>query len=268
VIEEKNKDITDSINYAERIQRAILPEPEKISSALPESFIFFRPKDIVSGDFYWYAEINQENQNRPVILIAAADCTGHGVPGAFMSMVNTSLLNEAVRAKKITLPGKILDDVRQGIIRALRQKGEAFEQKDGMDIGLVRLDMNGETSLKAHFAGANNSMYLIRGNNPSELEEIDPDSMPVAISDRKNDFTDNELTLQKGDIFYLFTDGYADQFGGPKGKKFKYSQFKQLLLSIREKPMNEQKEILEKTFLEWKGELEQIDDVLVIGARI
>lgn len=265
LVEEKNKSITDSINYAHRIQRAILPETEKIVRAFPDSFIFFHPRDIVSGDFYWYAELTRENSSYH--LIAAADCTGHGVPGAFMSMINTSLLNEAINAKKLLHPNEILNDVRAGIIRSLKQKGETGEQKDGMDIALVLLEMNGN-SIKAEFAGANNSMYLIRKSDQPILEEIEPDSMPVAISDYNNDFTNKQLSLQSGDVFYLLTDGYADQFGGPKGKKFKYTPLKQLLLSIHKKPMNEQKEILEKTFFDWKGNLEQIDDVLVIGIKV
>ncbi len=307
IIEEKNKNITDSINYAEKIQRAILPDPEKIKKALPESFILFQPRDIVSGDFFWYAEVESAEKgvvrNSPElltpdsrhILLAAADCTGHGVPGAFMSMINTSLLNEAVNEKRIHQPNEILNEARKGIISALKQKGESGEQKDGMDVALISLkfqtpnsklqenakENSGTWNLELgtwnlQYAGANNSMYIIRkpapsgvgGSDTPVLEEIDPDPMPVAISDRREDFKNNVLKLQKGDSFYLFTDGYADQFGGPKGKKFKYAQFKQLLLSIQNKSMDEQKEILDKTMAEWKGTLEQIDDILVIGVRV
>ena len=273
IIEEKNKDITDSINYAERIQRAILPDPAKIKKVLPESFILFQPRDIVSGDFFWYAEINAsaagsgKQSSNPIVLLAAADCTGHGVPGAFMSMINTSLLNESVNEKRILQPNEILNEVRRGIIRSLKQKGTSGEQKDGMDAGIVSLEMNGN-SCKLQYAGANNSMYIIRKSDNPVLDEIDPDPMPVAISDRTADFTNNVIELHKGDSFYIFTDGYADQFGGPKGKKFKYAQFKQLLLSIQSKTMDEQKEILDKTMADWKGNLEQIDDILVIGVRI
>lgn len=267
IIEEKNKDITDSINYAEKIQRAILPDPERIQKALPESFILFQPRDIVSGDFFWYAEPPVQAGKGPAILLAAADCTGHGVPGAFMSMINTSLLNEAVNEKKILQPNEILNQVRRGIISALKQKGTSGEQKDGMDVGIISLEMQ-SGSCKLQFAGANNSMYIIRKSDPSTIEEIDPDPMPVAISDRMYDFKNNEIELVKGDSFYIFTDGYADQFGGPKGKKFKYLQFKQLLISIQDKSMAEQKHILDQTMVNWKGELEQIDDILVIGVRI
>ncbi|TAL58997.1 MAG: hypothetical protein EPN85_10245, partial [Bacteroidetes bacterium] len=281
VIEEKNKDITDSINYAEKIQRAILPDPEKIKKALPDSFILFEPRDIVSGDFFWFVEVKKpsskgEEAGGEVLLLAAADCTGHGVPGAFMSMINTSLLNESVNEKKILQPNEILNEARKGIITALKQTGASGEQKDGMDVGLIALEINGDTC-RLQFAGANNSIYVIRKSSISPLggggglpvlEEIDPDLMPVAISDRTGDFTNNVIQLKKGDSFYLFTDGYADQFGGPKGKKFKYSQFKQLLLSIQDKTMDEQHDILHKTMADWKGELEQIDDILVIGVRI
>ena len=264
VIEEKNKDITDSINYAQRIQRAILPENEKIKSAFADSFVFLQPKDVVSGDFYWYSQVEKNGSH--LHMIAAADCTGHGVPGAFMSMINTSLLNEALNEGNFH-PNEILNHARRGIIRSLKQKGEVGEQKDGMDVALVSLKLNGEKS-ELQYSGANNSMYIIRKSENPTLEEIDPDPMPVAISDRTQDFKNNIIELQKGDSFYIFTDGYADQFGGPKGKKFKYSQFKQLLLSLQNKPMNEQHDILKKTIDEWKGALEQIDDILVIGVKV
>ncbi|MBI4944808.1 MAG: SpoIIE family protein phosphatase [Bacteroidetes bacterium] len=296
IIEEKNKDITDSINYAEKIQRAILPDPEKIKKALPQSFILFQPRDIVSGDFFWYNEVKlpspvtterdvkvgsaARGAGGEVILLAAADCTGHGVPGAFMSMISTSLLNEAVNEKKILQPNEILNEVRRGIIHSLKQTGESGGQKDGMDVGIISLQfpLSGLQSdnnrkqetlnCKLEYAGANNSMYIIRKSNNPVLEEIDPDPMPVAISDRTFDFKNNVIELQKGDSIYIFTDGYADQFGGPKGKKFEYAQFKKLLLSIQNKTMDEQKEILDNTMAEWKGSLEQIDDILVIGVRI
>lgn len=264
IIEEKNKDITDSINYAQKIQRAILPEEERIKKALPDSFILFQPKDVVSGDFYWFTDQSSNGERK--CLIAACDCTGHGVPGAFMSMINTSLMNEAMKEGGAK-PNEILNAARRGIIRSLKQKGEVGEQKDGMDVALVSLRFSDQT-VNAQFAGANNSMYIIRKSDKPVLEEVDPDPMPVAISDRTYDFKNNDIELKKGDCFYLFTDGYADQFGGPKGKKFKYSQFKKLLLSMFDKPMTEQGEILKKTMEEWKGELEQIDDILVIGVRV
>lgn len=266
MIEEKNKDITDSINYAQKIQKAILPDIERIKKALPESFILFQPKDVVSGDFFWFHEAAPIPSAGGMIYIAAADCTGHGVPGAFMSMINTSLLNEAINEGNVQ-PNEILNHARRGIIRSLKQKGEVGEQKDGMDIGLVSLKFNGAKT-ELQYAGAANAMYLIRKSENPSLEEIEPDPMPVAISPRMHDFKNNVLELQKGDSFYLFTDGYADQFGGPKGKKFKYSQFKQLLISLQNKSMSEQHDILKRTMDEWKGSLEQIDDILVIGVRV
>ncbi len=265
LIEEKNKDITDSINYAERIQQAILPELAHIRRVLPQSFIFFQPRDIVSGDFYWYMEVDDNGE--PVYLLAAADCTGHGVPGAFMSMINSSLLNETVNGKKVIRPADILNEVRLGIIRSLKQTGKAGGQKDGMDIGLVSLRFKTDKII-LEYAGANNSMYLIRKENDTVIEEIDPDSMPVSISDNLEDFTNNQLELKPGDTFFLFTDGFADQFGGPKGKKFKYPPFKQLLLSIKDLSMEEQKEVLRTTMENWKAGLEQVDDILVIGVRV
>jgi serine phosphatase RsbU (regulator of sigma subunit) len=264
VIEEKNKDITDSINYAEKIQRAILPDPQKIKRALPESFIFFQPRDIVSGDFFWYAEVGVANSN--LLLLAAADCTGHGVPGAFMSMINTSLLNESVNEKKIYQPSEILNEVRRGIIHALKQKGEAGEQKDGMDVGLVSLEMT-QDGCKVQYAAANNPLYLIRKDNPIEIEKIDADAMPVAISDRTEDFSNRELSLKKGDTFYIFTDGYADQFGGPSGKKFMYRKLKELLTSISLRDLNTQRNEVIKAFNDWKGPEEQVDDVCLMGFR-
>lgn len=273
VIEEKNKDITDSINYAKRIQHAILPEIEKVKKAFPESFIFFRPRDIVSGDFYWFSEVVQNNE--PVYLLAAADCTGHGVPGGFMSMLNNSLLNQTVNEKKIILPNNILNDVRRGIISALKQTGGSGSQKDGMDIALVSLKCNHDKVI-LQYAGANNSMYVIHKQSGLQFDEIFPDKMPVAISDRLHDFKNNVIELQKGDLFYIFTDGFADQFGGAQGKKFKYPRFKELLISIHEKPLDEQRNEIEKAFNNWINNInpfdnkpyEQIDDILVIGVKI
>ncbi len=273
VIEEKNKDITDSINYAQRIQHAILPESEKMKKALPESFIFFRPRDIVSGDFYWYSEV--EHMGEPVYLLAAADCTGHGVPGAFMSMISNSLLNQAVNEKKIIQPNEILNEVRRGIIAALKQTGGSGGQKDGMDIALVSITFNNDKVI-LQYAGANNSMYIIHNNTEPVFEEIFPDKMPVAISDRLYDFKNNVMELRKGDSFYIFSDGFADQFGGPHGKKFKYPKFKELLISIYDKSIDEQKIELQKALINWTNNInpfdnkpyEQIDDILVIGVRL
>ena len=265
LIEEKNKDITDSINYAERIQQAFLPDLERMKNAVPNSFVLFHPRDIVSGDFYWFNEV--ERKKSKMFLLAAGDCTGHGVPGAFMSMINSSLLNETVNTKKIIKPNLILNEVRKNIIALLKQTGETGGQKDGMDVALVRLKITNEKTL-LDYSGANNSLYLIRKATNDILDEIDPDPMPVAISDRIYDFTNHVIELEKGDTFYIFTDGYADQFGGPKGKKFKYPQLKKLLLSIQDKEMSEQQAILDEKIKNWMEGYEQVDDILIIGVRV
>ncbi|MBI3501028.1 MAG: PAS domain S-box protein [Bacteroidetes bacterium] len=254
IIEQKNKDITDSINYAQRIQQAILSDVDEIKKNLPQSFILFKPKDIVSGDFYWFTHRDSTT------FIAAVDCTGHGVPGGFMSMIGNSFLNEVVNEKDILQPNLILNELREKIIRALRQKGEVMENKDGMDISLCAIKGN-----ELLFSGANNPLWIIRNN---KLQEIPADKQPIGSHPNPKPFTLNKISLEKGDSIYLFSDGYADQFGGPKRKKFMYRQLEELLLSIHEKEMNEQKKILDSTIESWKGNLDQIDDILVIGIRI
>ncbi|MFH1320360.1 MAG: two-component regulator propeller domain-containing protein [Bacteroidota bacterium] len=265
IIETKNKDITDSIAYAKRIQEAILPLDNERLRHFPESFILFKPKDIVSGDFYWLTKKDE------IAIIAAADCTGHGVPGAFMSMIGNSLLNEIVIEKGNTKPAKILDAMKEGIINALKQKGESGEQKDGMDIGLLALNYSKNT---AEFAGAYNSLLLAR---KGELEEIKADRMPIGIfeDDGGKRFTNQLIELQKGDTLYIFSDGYTDQFGGHKGKKFRSNRFKQLILDIQPMSMDDQKACLDKTIEDWKAHndqegniYEQLDDILVIGVRV
>jgi tetratricopeptide (TPR) repeat protein len=256
IIEEKNKDITDSINYAKRIQDAILPAMESREKFFPSSFIILRPRDIVSGDFYWFCEKNGEK------LIAAADCTGHGVPGAFMSMIGNAFLTEVVNERGITEPGKVLSDLRHLVIGALKQTGAQGEQRDGMDISLLRFSADN----KADWAGANNPLWIIR---KGKFIEYKPDKRPIGFFTGKGlPFSNHRIELEKGDSLYIFTDGYADQFGGPAGKKFKYAQLKELLLSIQDKSMQEQEKILLKKFLDWKGKLEQVDDVCIIGIRI
>ena len=279
VLAEINKDLTDSINYAQRIQTAILPAQQDVAALLPDSFVLFLPKDIVSGDFYWVARHGKQ------VLFCAADCTGHGVPGALMSMIGTSLLNEVVNEKGIVSPGRVLDEVRDGVIRSLKQSGEAGTQKDGMDAALCSLDT--ETG-QLSFSGANNPLYLLRaGDAPlvdPEGNNVEPDAMlstetvhlyevkghkqPVGVySMGMSPFADHThaLQLEKGDRVYLFSDGYADQFGGPKGKKFKYKPFKQLLLNSFTSTMQEQHALLAETFANWKGEVEQVDDICVFG---
>lgn len=262
-LERQKKEITDSIHYAQRIQDAVLPGLDTIREKIPEYFILFKPRDIVSGDFYWFSEIDKK------IVIVAADCTGHGVPGAFMSMLGVSFLNKIVNEDKITEANHILNDLRENVIQSLRQTGKEGEQKDGMDIGLCVIDFD---RMIMEFAGAHNPLYFIRDD---ELNETKADRMPIAFDDQHAEFTSHQIPLKKGDCFYMLSDGYADQFGGPYGKKFKYKALKELLLNIRDKPMNEQKEILDQTLQEWTSGLdpegkpyEQIDDILVVGVRI
>ena len=256
IIEEHNKDITDSINYAQRIQRAVLPHRRDILAAFPESFVLFRPKDIVSGDFYW------ANPGEEIFSIGCCDSTGHGVPGAFMSLLNISFLNQAAKEKFIVEPDKILNDVRLGIVKALNPDGSE-DRKDGMDAVLCCIDRKNKI---LYASCANNPIWYIRSG---ELYEIKPDKMPVGSHElMANPFTKHTVQMQEGDSVYLFTDGLADQFGGPKNKKFRYKQFEELLLSNVLFPMKLQKDIIEKTFLDWKGTCEQVDDVLVIGIRI
>lgn len=257
IVEEKNKEILDSINYAQRIQSAILPVASELEQLFPDAFVLYRPKDIVSGDFYWIANKGDD------VFIAVADCTGHGVPGGFMSMLGTSLLNEVVLEKNTQEPGEILDLLRVKIILALKQKGESGENKDGMDMVLCRV--NRKKNLLS-FAAANNPLWVLRNGT---MEEWKADKQPVGIhTGAQQLFTQHEIVLQSGDCVYLFTDGFADQFGGPKGKKYKYKQLQETIAANAALPMKEQSNRLAQSFLDWKGNLEQVDDVCVIGIRI
>ncbi len=253
-IEAKNRDITDSIQYAKRIQGAILPSEHLVQQHLNENFILYLPKDIVAGDFYWLENIGKKN------LLAVADCTGHGVPGAMVSIVCHNALNRAVREFGLTKPSEILDKVRYLVIETF-EKSES-NIKDGMDIALCSIDFKTNT---LEFSGANNSLYLVR---KSKLIELASDKQPIGKYMHTKPFTNHVEKLQKDDKIYLFSDGYADQFGGEKGKKFKYKQFKNLLLSVHKKPMIKQLDVLSETLLKWKGDLEQIDDICVIGVKI
>ncbi|MFL5752431.1 MAG: tetratricopeptide repeat protein [Bacteroidia bacterium] len=258
IIEEKNKDITDSIKYAKRIQEAIFPPDDMVKRLLPESFVLFKPKDIVSGDFYWVEEINN------FVFFAAADCTGHGVPGAFMSIVGFNLLKHAINEHLKFKPSEILDQANKDLSETLRQTLEESAVKDGMDIVLCRLN---RSAMKLEFAGANNPLYLLRDNKLS----IHPgDKQPVGafVGEDLKKFTNHSLDLLPGDQIYIFTDGYADQFGGPAGKKFKYKQFEELLIDISHQEMAEQKNTLGRVIESWKGNLEQVDDILIIGIRV
>ncbi len=273
MVEEKNREIIDSINYAKRIQNALLNSEEHESKHLPEHFIFFNPKDIVSGDFYWSFE------KQDYLYLAVADCTGHGVPGAFLTMLGTAFLNEITAKEIILSPAEILDELRTKIIKELSQTGAEGENKDGMDMSLIRLDIK---TKELEWAGANNPFWLIKNKLEKEksslqlnistdnkhLYEIKSDKQPISYYPEAKPFTNHKIKLEKEDSIYLFTDGYPDQFGGPKGKKFKYKPFKELLVSLSNKSMGAQKEALENNFIKWKGDLEQIDDVCVIGLKI
>jgi serine phosphatase RsbU (regulator of sigma subunit)/PAS domain-containing protein len=277
LIKEKNKDITDSINYAKRIQRSILPNDVELKKMLDDHFVLFQPKDIVSGDFYWASTTTAENGER-YKLIAAADCTGHGVPGALMSIICATLLNQTLKNPDVNSPAEALDYLNKELPKNLRAHDPTEEIRDGMDISMVAIS---ESKMKMTYAGANNSIYMIRRG---ELTEYDPDKQPVSGSatEFKEPFTNKAIDLEKGDIIYLFTDGYADQFGGPKarltetgkavsfgqGKKFKYKQLQEKLLEVSPLSMDEQKAALQKIYEDWKGDLEQVDDVCVIGIRI
>lgn len=274
IVDNKNKEITDSIVYARRIQQAILPPKEVLSKNLENGFILYKPKDVVSGDFYWM-ERPPSNGEKKAILLAAADCTGHGVPGAMVSVVCNNALNRAVREFKLTNPAEILNKVRELVIETFEKSEE--EVNDGMDIALVSLIQSvneeiGERTSELQYAGANNPIWIIRTcqhlTSNFELIEIKPNKQPIGKVDNPQPFTNQTIELQKGDTLYMFTDGFADQFGGPKGKKLMYKPFKELLLSIQEKSMGEQKEILSQHFENWKGDLEQVDDVCVIGVRV
>ena len=273
-LEEIHKEVTNSIRYAKRIQTSTLPKIEILKDVFADSFVLFRPKDVVSGDFYWFASV----ENHTVITVA--DCTGHGVPGAFMSMLGMSLLKEIVVKEYITEPSVILRKLRKEIINALQQKGVSGEQKDGMDMALISYNHDTKTT---KYAGANNPLYIISSNEfvcetaeikilesetcTKKLYEIKPDKMPIAIYEKMDRFTSHEFTLSEGDVLYMSSDGFPDQFGGPKGKKFKYKPFKELLLHNSNLPMNTQHNKLNDTIVDWMGDLEQIDDVCIMGIK-
>ncbi len=256
IIHEKNADILASIDYASKIQEALLPTREN-EKLFKDSFFLLRPKDIVSGDFLWYAEVEDKK------IIAVVDCTGHGVPGAFMSMIGNTFLHQIVNEREITYPSEILTELRRNVIRALNQKGDGVNRKDGMDMAICTY--NSKTGI-LEFAGANNPLFVIVGG---QTHEIKGDKQPVGYFEGlEKPFTNHSLEVTKGDCVYLFSDGYADQFGGPKGKKYKYKPLKDLIFANYQKPMSAQKSILINSFDDWKGPLEQVDDVCVVGFRI
>ena len=254
----QKKEITDSILYASRIQKAILPPKEAITNALPQHFVLYLPRDIVSGDYYWF----HQRENKAVIV--AADCTGHGVPGAFMSMLGSAFLSEIVaKEKEVPTANEILNQLRHHVINTLHQTGGENETKDGMDIAICIIDYD---KSNIDYAGAFNSLYLIR---KGELIEYKADRMPIGVSfNQDKPFVNHFVDFQKDDSFYIFSDGFIDQFGGPDGKKFKSRQFKNMIIEMQETPMDVQEIMLHDRLLAWRGDIEQIDDILVIGFRI
>lgn len=261
-LNEKNDDLLSSIHYARLIQEAILPSEERFRSVLPESFVFHRPRDIVSGDFYWLQEYDDK------ILVAAVDCTGHGVPGAFMSIIGNNALNAAVREEGLTTPSLILDSLNRGVSSTLRSQASATDDtmgiKDGMDIALVSIDYKNK---KVEYAGAYNPLYVIRDE---QLIETKGDKFPIGLplGDELRLFTNHTFDLQEGEQVYIFSDGYPDQFGGPQGKKFKYDNFRSLLFKIHQLSPRKQLKMIQQGFEDWKGDLPQLDDVLLIGFRL
>lgn len=260
-INKQKNEILDSITYAKKIQAAMLPPEQYLHEVLNDVFILFRPRDIVSGDFYWIKQVKQYT------ILAAADCTGHGVPGALMSMLGMSYLNEIVQRREITQANQVLNELRKQIRTSLRQHGQAEESKDGIDMALCVID---EKNNALQYSGANNPMYLIRDKNGApELTEFKADRMPLGYyQGRFTSFTNKDIPLKYGDVFYIFSDGYIDQKGGRSNKKFMSKNFKDLLIKIHREPMREQKNILDKTISGWMGNNSQIDDILVIGVRV
>lgn len=268
IIEEAHKDMVDSIVYAQRIQQAILPPKRKIEQHLPNSFFYFKPKDVVSGDFYWLEQMGI------ITLFAAADCTGHGVPGAMVSVVCVNALNRSVREFGLTKPSQILNKTRELVIETFEQSDH--DVKDGMDISLCAYNQDAQT---LEWAGANNPLYHVKKVNDSVNEneivvngywlcEVKADKQPIGNYDSVSPFTNHTIQLEKGDMIFVASDGYADQFGGPKGKKFKYKPLKKLLIGNKEKVLIDQMNLLDESFENWRGNHEQVDDVCVIGVKI
>lgn len=255
---EKNKDITDSIRYAKRIQEAILPNAGTIKNALPDAFIFSKPKDIVSGDFYW---IEKKGEH---VYFAAVDCTGHGVPGAFMSIIGHDILSQAISDHVNISPAELLDILNRGVSERLNQTAEDIRLKDGMDVAMCKLNYK---TLELEYAGAYNPLFIVRGK---ELLETKADNIAIGSYSKNNleNYKNHIIQLQKADTIYIFSDGYADQFGGANGKKFKIAQFKAMLISLNGMAMEKQKEIIERSIEEWRGPLQQVDDMLIIGVKV
>ena len=266
-LQEKNDEIVDSINYAKRIQSGLIPPESALQKILPESFVLFKPKDIVSGDFYWATDLNTttntEQDKDKLVLFSVADCTGHGVPGAFMSIIGLKVFNQSVQQLDVNTTGQALDYLNHEVFNAVNKHTEGDNIiRDGMDVALCAINFK---TLKLNFSGANNPVYIIRDK---QLHEIKGDKRPIGSYEDDNLFTDNEYQLVKNDMIFIFSDGYADQFGGPKGKKLKYKPFKELLIANSDKTIDEQKSQLDNLFENWRGDLEQLDDVCVIGVRV
>lgn len=253
---EQRRELMASLKYASFIQKAVLPNQRYLQNILSDYFLLFKPRDIVSGDFYYCTRKDK------LIIVAAGDCTGHGVPGALLSIMGVSFLNEILSTRGHCRPASILNLLRERVMNALHQRGKEMENKDAMDLAL--LVYNTET-LELQYSGANNPLYHIR---KKVLTEIKADKMPVGINAiEEESFTNHSLQLKPDDIVYLFSDGYADQFGGPLNKKFKYGPFKELLIRISDKTMVEQQKMMDRTIDTWIGEVPQIDDILVFGIK-
>lgn len=274
-INEQKEQITDSITYAQRIQSAVLPSHELMNELLPDHFVLYRPKDIVSGDFYWIKEVQDH------LVLVGADCTGHGVPGAFMSMLGMTMINDLIGDRCFDAPGAILDRLRENVKELLVQQGNSDEQKDGMDLAIAVFN---KTTREIHFSGANNPLYIIRKKNQPEQKELEAyasvdngdyrlfelkgDKQPIGTHWEETPFRTTSVKLLEEDAIYMFSDGYIDQFGGENRKKFKSMNFKKLLLSVQKESMENQRQTLEDTFDQWRGPYEQLDDIIVLGVKI
>lgn len=277
LLDEKNEKITDSINYAKRIQETIFTPIENIKKSIPECFVLLQPKDIVSGDFYWFASLENTNHGafsdkESKIMLAAIDCTGHGVPGAFMSLMAYNLIEDIVKKQHVHEPAQVLNLLSKQITQSLKENTNTEQMTDGLDIALIQLTINKSRSTneplfsKLEYAGARNPLYIVR---KGRLIETKPDKKSIGLfTDQRYQFTNHSITLEKNDCCYLFSDGFPDQFGEESNEKFYYPPFRELLTSINQLNMVEQKTTLEKTFLSWKGNKSQTDDVLVIGFRV
>ncbi len=255
--EKQRRELTESLKYASYIQNALLPDSSYISHLLPEHFILYKPRDIVSGDFYWITRIGNK------ILMAVADCTGHGVPGAFMSILGITFLSEIIRTTTVNSASNVLNRLREYIMKALNQQGREHEPKDGIDMSFCILSP--ETNV-LDFAGAFNPLYVVKRDKG--LVEIQGDKMPIGIAALEEiSFTNHQVELHDGDMVYLFSDGYPDQFGGPEGKKFKYQPFRNMLLDLSKLSMEKQREHLIEEFDKWRGKHPQLDDIIIFGFR-